>query len=114
MVFIDYPLSLFFYFCYIEFINLNCQRVCINNPLHVFLASPIIPEYFCLSYGTNDVEHWRILPENAEYGINHSNSVRLPVASSINFPASDALIRRNTDDSERLYESGLMLPYQTI
>ena len=82
--------------------SLNHQCICIDDRScipTVMLACTVI---FCLSYRTYDVEHCRTLPENAEYGINHSNNVRLPVASSINFPASDALIRRNTDDSERL------------
>ena len=99
---------------YIVFIALYCQTIGICNFLYVVIVCLIIPDDFYLSYGTHYVEHCRTLPDNAEYGINHSNNVRLPVASSTSFPAREELIRRRIDDSERLKDSGLMLPYQTV
>ena len=101
-------------FCECDAVILYRQSVCINHPFSVIITSLIIPDDFCLSYVPHDVEHCRTLPDNAQYGINHSNNVRLPVASSTSFPAREELIRRRIDDSERLKDSGLMLPYQTV
>lgn len=94
--------------------HLYGKAIDICNYLNLLLILPFCTIIFCLPYGTHDVEHCRTLPDNAEYGINHSNNVRLPVASSTSFPAREELIRRRIDDSERLKDSGLMLPYQTV
>ena len=84
------------------FFRLNSQPVCINNSLNLTFGFPTTPHKIYLSYMPHDVESWQILREKEDFVIYQSNNVGSTITPFVSFPASDALIRRKTDDSARL------------